>query len=640
MDPRLFPYYESELAHLQEVGAEFAARYPKVAGRLGLDQFECPDPHVERLLQGFAFLTARIQLKLDAQFPRFTSHLLQAVYPHLTAPTPSMTIVRFEPNPYAGNLTDGYQLPRKTALRSFIGNGMQTPCEYRTAHDVTLWPLAIRQADYLPSAGAVNALVPGGAQGAKAGLRVRLSTLGGVTMDELSLDRLCFFLQGVGALPALLLEQILSQSVGLAVRPAGRGESWQMTLPATAVTRRGYTPDEALLPVASGSFDGYRLLQEYFALPSRFMFFEAKGLQPALKQCASEELDLIFLFNRANSRLFNAVDASNFALFCTPAINLFEKRADRIHLNTHDTEFHLVPDRTRPMDFEVHSVQSVTGYGSGVEQIFTPFYSIDEKHNAQSQGRAFFSVQRRPAILPRGQRRRQNSLLSGYVGSDIFLSLVDTQEQPYRHSLRQLGATVLCTNRHLPIEMPEPANGHFDMAYGAPVASVRKMVVQSKPFPPIPEAFLPHQADDAQGSSFAMAPSWRLISHLSLNYLSLCDGGESKGASALRELLSLYAPLAAPEVAAQIDGIRHVETKAIVRRVPNRTALLYARGLEVAVTLDELAYEGSGTFVLGSVLAEFFAKYVSVNSFTETVTRGGRGEICRWPARLGRRDLL
>ncbi len=151
MDPKILRYYNRELQHVREMGAEFAREYPKIAGRLGLEGIECADPYVERLLEGFAYLSARVQLKVDAEFPAFTQHLLQIVYPHYLAPTPSMAVVQFQPDLNEAGLAQGYSIARGTMLRSTVGQDDRTPCEYRTAHETHLWPLEIKEAKYFGS---------------------------------------------------------------------------------------------------------------------------------------------------------------------------------------------------------------------------------------------------------------------------------------------------------------------------------------------------------------------------------------------------------------------------------------------------------------------------------------------------------
>ena len=625
MDPRLLEYYNRELQHLREVGGEFAKEFPKIAGRLGLEGFECADPYVERLLEGFGFLAARVQLKLDAEFPRFTQHLLEIIYPHYLAPTPSMLVAQFQPDPTEGALDQGFVIPRGSELRSLLGKGDQTPCEYRTAHEVTLWPVELTEVQYFAGKEPAALLDLPDLNKVRAGVRLRLrTTLPGLTFDKLALERLTLFLHGGDELPMRVYEQLLSNTVLMVVRPGQRPAPWHEVVPGERIRRLGFADEQALLPYAPPSFRGYRLLHEYFVFPQRYLFVELVGLGPAVRRCADSELEILILLNRASAVLENSLETEHFALFCAPAINLFPKRADRIHLSEQVAEHHVVPDRTRPMDFEVYQVNGVTGIGAeGEEQEFLPFYAAYDRLDQHEQ-RAFYTMRRLPRQLSSQQRR--SGPRSSYIGSEAFLSLVDAGEAPYRSNLKQLAVTALCTNRDLPLHMPIGlGETDFSMTSGAPVGSVRCLAGPTKPRP-----------SHAHGDT-----AWRLISHLSLNYLSLADTDRRQGAVALRELLALYGDLAEAATRKQIDGVRSVRAAPITRRAPIAGPIAFARGLEVNVTLDEGAFEGAGIFLLGAVLEQFFAKYASINSFTETVVHSSeRGEIMRWPARIGKRHTF
>jgi type VI secretion system protein ImpG len=625
MDPRLLQYYNRELQHLREMGGEFAREFPKIAGRLGLEGFECADPYVERLLEGFGFLAARVQLKIDDEFPRFTQHLLEIIYPHYLAPTPSMLVAQLQPDSTEGALEQGFVVPRGSELRSLLGKNTQTPCEYRTAHDVTLWPLELTEAQYFAGREPVALLDLPDLPKVRAGIRLRLRvTVPGLTFDKLALDRLPLFLRGSDTLPARLYEQLLGNVVMLVVRPGQRPAPWHEVVAGRHVQRLGFEDEQALLPSPPPSFHGYRLLHEYFAFSQRYLFVELGGLGPAVRRCTDDQLEVLILLDRADPALENALGAANFALFCAPAINLFPKRADRIHLSDQVAEHHVVPDRTRPLDFEVYQVTGVTGIGAeGEEQEFLPFYASYDRLSQHDQ-RSFYAVHRLPRLL--SDRQRRNGPRSSYIGSETYLSLVDADEAPYRGSLRQLAVTTLCTNRDLPLHMPIGlSDTDFTLTSGAPVGAVRCVAGPSWP-----------QPSHAHGDT-----AWRLISHLSLNYLSLADSDSRQGAVALRELLALYGDLAEASVRKQIEGVRSVQAVPITRRAPIPGPVVFARGQEITVTLDEAAFEGSGIFLMGAVLERFFAKYASINSFTETVVKSTeRGEIIRWPARIGRRPTL
>ncbi|HXI57280.1 MAG TPA: type VI secretion system baseplate subunit TssF, partial [Polyangia bacterium] len=365
MDPRLLQYYNRELQYVREMGAEFAKEFPKVAGRLGLETFECSDPYVERLLEGFAFMAARVHLKIDAEFPRFSQHLLEIVYPHYLAPTPSMAVVQMQPNQGEGALALGYQVPRATAMRSVLGRGDQTSCEYRTAHDVTLWPLELTHAEYTGYVGDLgDVTLPGRA---RAALRLKLRTTAGLNFSELALNDLTLFLRGSDELPTRLYEQIIGRALAILVRPTTRPAPWQHLVVERPTSPVGFEDEEALLPYGPRSFQGYRLLHEYFAFPARYLFVKLNELGPAVRKCVGQELEILVLTDTHERSLDGSISADNLSLFCTPAVNLFPRRADRIHLTEATTEYHVVPDRTRPMDFEVYAVKEVVGYGASTE---------------------------------------------------------------------------------------------------------------------------------------------------------------------------------------------------------------------------------------------------------------------------------
>ncbi|MCA9726826.1 MAG: type VI secretion system baseplate subunit TssF, partial [Candidatus Eisenbacteria bacterium] len=378
MDPRILKYYNRELQYIREMGGEFAKEFPKVAGRLGLDGFDCADPYVERLLEGFAFLAARIQLKLDSEFPRFTQHLLEMTYPHYLCPTPSMAVVCLQPDRAEGALADGFVVKRGTILRSQLGKGDQTACEYRVSQDTTLWPLQIVEAEYFSHFQDFTNVPRIDVRRLKAGLRIRLRTTAGLTFDKISLSSLRLFLRGTDQRPMRLYEQLIQNSVAVVVRPPAK--TWNEVLPASRIQGVGFEDDEALLPFGARSFQGYRLLHEYFALPERFLFAEIGGLGPAVRRTSGSELEIVVLFDRSDPVLENAVDANEFALHCTPAINLFQRRCDRIHLESSVYEYLVVPDRTRPLDFEVYLPLAVTGHGTAAEdeREFLAFYSAAE----------------------------------------------------------------------------------------------------------------------------------------------------------------------------------------------------------------------------------------------------------------------
>lgn len=624
MDPRLMRHYEAELTYIRDMGAEFAREFPKVAGRLDLANTEVADPFVERLLEGFAFLTARIQLKMEAEFPTFTQSLLHMVYPHYSAPTPPMAVVAFTPSDALRSQPAGVVLPPGTELRSLLGTEDQTNCVFRTGHAVHLLPVEVAEAEYIPAAAAVAAFALPDLGPAKAAIRLRLRTTGGQPFTKIALERLSFFLAGPELARMRLYEQLSAQVVSVVIRPAQRPVPWHERLPSSAIQPAGFEPEEALLPALPQTFDGYRLLQEYYAMPERFLFVSLSGLDKAAIRCAGPELDIFILLDRSEPSL-TSFGPDQMRLHCTPAINLFPKRSDRVNLSVNDTEHLVVPDRMRPLDYEVFAVQAVEGFPAdgGPTQPFFPFYAANDL--SRNPGHRSYYMLRRQAHLM-SSRARQRGPRSSYLGHDVFISLVDADNVPLSDSLRQLGLDLLCTNRDLAMSMPVgKQHTDFTIVVNAPVASVRCLVGPTNPRP-------------CRGDGDM---AWRFISHLGLNYLSLMDTDRVQGAAALRELLRLYVPDNNMRAMRQLDGLLSVKAEPIVRRIPGAGPVCVGRGLQVTLSIDDTPFGGAGGIVLAAVLDRFFAKYVSINAFTETVmTSPDRGHVMRWPLRLGRRPVL
>ena len=627
MDPRLLHYYERELGHLSEMGAEFAQQFPKIAARLGINGLEVADPYVERLIEGAAFLAARVQLKIDAEFPRFTQSLLEIVYPHYLAPTPAMLIAQMHPDKSDPGLGSGTRtVPRGTTMHSIVGPDDATACEFRTAHEVTLLPLDVVSASYFSFAPDLPLNTLPIANRIKGGLRVRLKTTAGLKFAQTRIDKLSFYLAGRDDAANKLLELSVAAGLGVLVRPIGGRASDVTLLPPSSIRPAGFTDEEALLPVSLRTFQGYRLLQEYFSFPQRYRFLELAGLAPSLSRIPGNEVELVLLFGRGDPTLESVIDASYLQLFCTPAINLFEKpRLDRIHVSDSTFEFHVVADRTRPLDFEIYQVTDVVGHGAGddSERQFLPFYS-SESSDVEHHQPAYFTTRREPRVIPPDQRRRGPR--SSYIGSEVYLSLVDSSQAPYSADLRQLSIRALCTNRDLVLHMPVGlSQSDFSLNIAAPVTSVRTISGPSRPYSAIADR----------------AIAWRAISHLSLNYLSLVNATGQQGAAALRDLLELYATTTDVGARRQIEGIQSVDVRRVVRRLPMRGPIAFGRGLEIIVDVDEMAFEGGSAFLLGAVLERHFARYVSINSVVELVLRSqSRGEINRWTPNWGTRPTL
>ena len=634
MDSRLLDYYNRELVYMREMGAEFAQMYPKVAGRLGMNGTEVADPYVERLLEGFSFLTARIHLKMDAEFPRFSQRLLEVVYPNYLAPTPAMAVVQFSPSMNEGTLARGFDLPRGTLLRGRVPRGEQTPCEFMTGHSVRLWPLRVTQAEFTgtpPDLPLARMGLGGRSSRVLSALRIRIEVCGGMRLEDMDLDQLVFHLAGQDLQMQRLLEILMSHTVAVLGHDTERPVSWINKLSPSSIRHEGFDDDQALLPADSRVFQGYRLLQEYFAFPRRYLFFSVNDLKRGLRtppasggvRRETRGFDLTFLFSVAAPELEGAIAAEHLALHCAPVINLFPKRADRVAVTSKTSEYHLVVDRTRPLDYEVFGVTQVVGHASAErpEQEFRPFYGTLGS-DSDNYG-AYYSVRREPRLL--SEQAQRNGTRTGYIGSEVFISLVDRHEVPFSGQLRHLTLETLCTNRDLAMLLPLGTDTDFTLRISAPVGAVKVLHGPTRPHAALAEN----------------AATWHLISHLGLNYLSVMDMDEQQGAQTLREMLNVYGNLADPVVRKHIGGVRHVRADPMHHRLPVPGPIVYGRGVRIGLQVDEAAFSGISPYLFGAVLEQFFARHVSINMMSELVLSTlQRGEIARWKPRMGARPAI
>jgi type VI secretion system protein ImpG len=624
MDPRLLEYYNRELQFMREMGAEFAQTYPRIAARLGVDGIECSDPYIERLLEGFAFLAARVQLKIDARHPEFTQHLLEMVYPDFLNPVPSCAMAEFVPELKDPALEAGMTIPRGSSLRTVLGKGDRTACDFRTAQDVTLWPLKVSEVKYLSGSGAVSAQGIVADNRVRAAIRLRLRVSPGLKLNALPLKQLKLYIKAPPDIAYKLHEQIIANSLGFYVRSTEPGAPAHFR-PARSVAQVGLEDSEALLPVTRTGFQGYRLLQEYFAFAERFLFFSLSDLDGLCAGFKGDEFEIHIALDRVQNSLENTLDPSYFRLFASPVVNLFPRELDRMHLTPYETEHHIVPDRNRPMDFEVYRVQHAAALGGGSDKVMelAPFYTASHR-TAQDDERAYYTLQRRQRLY--SNRQVQGGARTSYIGTECFISITDSQQRTWTGDLQQIDIQALCTNRDLPIQLSMgkgPTDFILDGA--APIESIRCI---SGPTYPRPS---PAFGDTA----------WRLISHLSLNYLSLLDTNPESGAESLREMLALYADVNDTTTRRQIDGVRHITHRPVVRRMPTLGPITYGRGLQIDMTLDDAAFEGTGVLLLGTILERFFARYVSLNSYIQLRLNSQiRGEVKQWPVRLGNRKIL
>jgi len=645
--------YNRELQLLYEQAGEFAEEYPGIAERLGGLVGDRTDPMIAGLLEGAAFLAARVQLKLKHEFPEFTNNLLEQLVPNYLAPTPSALLTKAVP-PYGDPaLREGQQIPRGSYLdATYVERDRRIACRYRLSSDIILWPFEISGAEYFGTPGPLQVLgvpVPGNAI---AGMRLSLThrTAGSAEAERPDPEtaklpefrfagcrttELPIYLIGGEADAIALYEQLFARCVGIFFRYLDEfGDPVVIRAPEGCIAQVGMEEGEALLPSDARVFRGFDLLREYFMFPRKFLGFKLTRLAPVMAQLLAGSVDVLFVFDEVNTRLSAAIAPSMFALYAAPAINLFEKTVDRIHVTARHHEYHLVPDRSRYLDFEPHRILEVYAhYAGGHEKVpVHPLYSAPEVGADETD--LFYTMRRLPRR--RTVEERQYGTASDYTGTDVFISIVEPADIEDRPAVAELSVRALCSNRHLTEHLPV-GDGGTDFRLLDNVTL--DMLCVAGPTPPREPVLT--QLRSRTETAHTGVVAWRLINMLSLNHLGLVERAAGRDGQSLRQILTLLADTSDSAVERRIRGVRSIESRPIVRRFRERSGMGAARGLEVTTTLDEKAFEGSGVFLLGAVLDRFFAEYAAMNHFTQTVIRTlERGEIMRWPPRHGARRPL
>jgi len=607
MSDALLPYYNRELVAIRRLAAEFSETHPKIAARLRIAPDTVDDPHVARLLEGFAFLAARVHHRLDDEFPELTDALLDALYPHYLAPVPSCAIVQFTPQP---DLQGSYTVPAGLMLETEPVRG--DTCRYRTTSPATLWPVEIEAVKLsgLPLVAPPNP----DAQGAVAVLRITLRTANpDATFDKIGLDGLRLFLRGAPPVALPLYELLCNHvvSVGFADGP---NDPAAVIVPRDSVAPAGFAPEDALLPWPARSFAGFRLLTEYFAFPEKFLFVDVTRIEARTLLETGNRLDIFLWLDRALPELERAISAEAIALGCVPVVNLFPQRCEPIPLTHETTEYRVVADARRPATTEIYTVDRVLETrpdGSSVP--WRPFHRLTHGEETGDPPAGFFQAVRRPATPP-------------LAGTETFLATHDTDFDADRPAEAVLAIDALCLNRDLPADLPF-GGGHPRIRPVEGAGAVAKVACLTAPTPPL--------YPPLREKGF-----WRLVSQLALGQLSLVGGAE--GAKALKEVLRLYDRRDSAETRAAIEALLSVSSAAGAARAPDRKPGAFVRGLDVTLEFDARAWQVGGLYLLASVLDRFLALHAGINSFVRTAIalRGRPGREAQFPARAGARPLL
>lgn len=585
---KLLPYYERELSMLRRAGAEFASRYPKLAGSLQIHGETCADPHIERLLQGAAFLNARTAKLLDDGYADFTEALLGMLYPHLLRPMPACAIARVDfSGAKANQINSVTTLPRGTAMKS-QGRGAVT-CRFRTAYDVTIAPVAISAAWFEPYLQA-PATLPLPPDAASAICITIESTVANRALSTLELNRLRVFIDGEASLRATLRDLLFMRTRCACVQA---GDQWHL-LERPPIVPVGFADDEALLPCAPSEHSAYRLLSEYFAFADKFDFFDldlAALLHGAPPGCTSITVRLALADVRPDdpvARLLRTLTADNLVLGCAPVVNLFAQPATPIRINHRRSSYPLAPDELPGHACDIYSVDSVqllrkTAQGSTVTE-FLPYYALG---HAGKHGN-YWRVQRDEELAAIG------------AGHDMSLALVDRDFSPLKVDDGTASVRVTCTNRNVPHELSYGRAGG-DLVTEAPAGS----------FP----IRLLRRPTQTYRQSTGANQQWGLIAHLALNHRSLTQ----EGLPALAAMLRLYARADSVVAERQIAGIAALSHRPATAWVRHDCGAAYLRGVEVRVWLDQEAYAGTGIHAFVQLLDHVFGLHVHLNSFTQLV---------------------
>ncbi|MBS0987593.1 type VI secretion system baseplate subunit TssF [Acetobacter okinawensis] len=607
MADSLLPYFNQELTAIRQLAAEFARTHPKIAGRLRLSPDTVDDPHVARLLDGVAFLSARVHARLDDEFPELTDTLLDILYPHYLAPFPSCAIAEFVPRP---ETTTPIEIAAGFELETEAVRGQS--CRYRTAAPMTLWPVRIESA-HLSSQPFAAPLNPRAA-GAVAVLRLVVTTLNAdMPFSTLGMDRLRLFFRGEGPSALSLYELLAGHTLGVALATSPQ-DGAPVCLGPDAIQQVGYAAEEALVPWSGRGFAGFRLLSEYFAFPQKFMFLDLCGLGARTMVLDGSRLEIFLYLNHSSAELERTVDADMIALGCAPVVNLFHQRCEPMPLDHTTTDYRVLPDARRAKVTEVWEVTNVTELRQdGTSRPFQPFYRMAAPHAPHTEDTPSYRIARREA----GE---------GLGGTDSFVNIFDPAFDPTRPSDSVLSVQALCFNRDLPTELPF-GGGHPLFRQLQPHGSIQDVQCIVPPTPTLrPER-------RSRGA-------WRLISHLSLGHFSIT--GEGEGAASLREVLRLYDLVDTAETRAAIEAIVGVHATPGVARVQGAKLGAFCRGLDVELELDGRAFHSGRLYLLTAVLARFMALHANINSFVRTTLRlrGKTEPEARFPPMAGARALL
>lgn len=587
--------YERELLYLRNAGAAFARANPTVAARLELSADQSPDPHVERLLEGFAFLAARLNRNIDDSVSSLAGNLLEQLCPHATRPFPSAAIARFQPEPDKIDLNSGYTVEQGSALFTDTADGASI--YFRTTSALVLWPLAVGAVELLTDA--LEGL--SSHSGRRCVLALRLDCPAGFFARGPELAKLRFHIKGGSDNAARLCDLLYGHTLEVRWRWPG---AEPVTLAGALPHFAGLERADALLPEREDTHPGLRLLLEYFAFPLKFQFFDLDcsglGAVPDPAPGGSTSVELLFVLGeRPGTPLELEPDALQ--LGCVPIINLFPRTSEPVRVSATQARYKLVADTFRERSTEIYSIEQLASSAPGeASQPLARYFAF---HGADAAApRVYWHAQRGAPFKP------------AFGGSDLQLSFVDPDFDPATPAVRTLVAKLLCTNRGLAQLLPAGAALQIEDA-----GAVAAIGLLHKPSPQS------HAAPDG-------AARWKLVSQLSLNHLSLVEG--PLALASLKQLLTLNNLTASVLAEAQIDALARLSCQRVTRYVGDDPWAGYRHGYLLTLRLGPRGMRGASAMLFGAVLHRFLAMYAGINTFVELSLEHDDGrELFRWAAR-------
>lgn len=610
-----YSFFQQEMRYLRQSVEAFSHTYPEVAQELKLSGSRSNDPHVEQLLQSFAFMTGRLRADLEQQRDQIPNQLLHSLYPNLMRSLPCMTVLQAKVEADGANFINGYLFDKG---RQFLGaaertgkNGQQekVECCFENCYPTELWPLEVTNTEVLSKSLFIglDGLNIDPKQALQSVISVKVANIGTESIRDYPIEKLRFYIADIEQRTKLY--QLLNDNlIGIAVRVGEQITRLDRgTLPISKLLQwQGFDDEQNVLPDDAGSQRAYRLLQEYFSFVEKFYFVDIAGLQQndALKE-AQEGFEILFLLDQSANNIY--LHKHCFRLNCFPAINLYEKTFKPIQLQQNQHEYRLLADESNYLQGEVHSITQVKSISfSGHRQTLSPWLGPNGKGSVNQS-----YVTRLAELLTPGER-----------GCDTFLSIYDpdfSASQPVDQTIMVKG---LCNNRRLPEALREGQN--LQLVGSGPMLNACVLGIPSK----------------FKGANLEGKNNIKLLSQLSLNLNALGTGSESL--ALLKQVLRLYCDPLSTSHSRQLEGLVSMSSQAVTKRIGPDMWRGHCRGIQLSLEINEDYFADANPLLLGSVLSYFFGLYTTINHFVQlqliSVQREGVWQ--QWQARIGEKVIL